>query len=140
NVLGVGVTGQAQTTRITTRLLTPPNGSGKYEQAGLWFGYDEDHYFKLAYESAPGGNLIEFLEEYAGKPVKSFKVSVGAAAPSSVSLEFIVDPYNQKVSAYYAVGSNDLAQLGQAIAAAPEFFSFDAAGIDPEIGTRSFAG
>jgi glucose/arabinose dehydrogenase len=140
NMIGVGFTGQAQTTRISTRIVGPPNGTGKYEQAGLWFGYDQDHYFKVVYESTSSGNVIEFLEELNAVTVKSYRVSVPATVPSAVSLELIVDPYNQLVSAYYAIGSNDLSQVGVQIPAAPEFFSFDAAGIDPEIGTRSFAG
>ena len=139
NMLGVGFTGQAQSTRLSTRIVAPPNGTRKWEQAGLWFGYDEDHYFKLVYESSPSGNAIEFLEEFAGKTVKSSAVLI-SGTPASVSLDLIVDPYTQQVTAYYAIGSNDLSQLAQPLAAAPEFFSFDAAGIDPEIGTRSFGG
>jgi glucose/arabinose dehydrogenase len=139
NMLGVGFTGQAQITRLSTRLVAPPNGSRKWEQAGLWFGYDEDHYFKVAYESSPSGNVIEFLEEFAGKTVKAHSVAV-SGTPAGVSLDLLVNPYTQRVTAFYAIGSNDLSQLGQPIAAAPEFFSFDAAGIDPEIGTRSFGG
>ena len=140
NMIGVGFTGPAQTARISTRIVAPPDGAGRFEQAGLWFGYDEDHYFKLVYESTSTGNIIEFLYELAGKITKSYKINVPSAAASSVSLDLIVDPYNQQVAAYYAIGSNDLQQIGQQVVATPEFFSFDAAGIDPEIGTRSFAG
>jgi len=140
NMLGVGFTGQAQTARISTRLVSPPNGTGKWEQAGLWFGYDEDHYFKLVYESSPAGNVVELLEEIAGKTVKTYRVPITVAPPAGVSLDFVVDPYNQKVTAYYALGSDDLTQIGASLSAPPEFFSFDAAGIDPQIGTRTFAG
>jgi large repetitive protein len=140
NVLGAGFVGQAQVARITTRIVAPPNGSGGFEQAGLWFGYDQDHYFKVVYESAPSGNAIEFYEEFNGLTVKSSSIPVTGTPPSAVSLELVVDPYNQLVSAYYALNSNDLAELAQPVSGAPEFFSFDAAGIDPEIGTRSFTG
>lgn len=139
NMLGVGFTGQAQITRLSTRLVAPPDGTGKWQQAGLWFGYDEDHYFKVAYESSPSGNVIEFLEEFAGKTVKTYSIAV-SGTPAAVSLDLLVNPYTQRVTAFYAIGSNDLSQLGQPVATPPEFFSFDAAGIDPEIGTRSFGG
>ena len=81
NMLGVGFTGQAQVARISTRIVSPPNGTGKWEQAGLWFGYDEDHYFKAAYESSPNGNTVEFYEEVGGKTVKTTSVAVTGPHP-----------------------------------------------------------
>jgi large repetitive protein len=140
NMVGVGFTGQAQTARISTRIVAPPDGTGQFEQAGLWFGYDQDNFLKLVYESTSSGNVIEFVYEQGAGIKTSYKVSVPSAAASSVSLDLIVDPYNQQVAAYYAIGGDDLRQIGKQIPVAPELFSFDAAGIDPEIGTRSFAG
>jgi hypothetical protein len=40
-----------------------PTMSGESEQAGLWFGIDEDHIFKLVLLSTSDGNQIQALFE-----------------------------------------------------------------------------
>ncbi len=46
NALGVGFVAPSKFT-IQTTLVQPNAGTGKSEQAGLWFGVDEDNFVKL---------------------------------------------------------------------------------------------
>ena len=71
NALAVGIDAPNQITSIDTTLLNPPAGSGKFEQAGLWFGNDEDNYVKLEVISTPSGTMIEYLKEVNGSTVAS---------------------------------------------------------------------
>ncbi|GMA36961.1 hypothetical protein [Demequina litorisediminis] len=46
NALGVGIDAPSQITSIGTTIEDVPAGTGNYEQAGLYFGIDEDNYVK----------------------------------------------------------------------------------------------
>ena len=59
NALGVGVAPN-QDVILQTTLLQPPAGTNNSEQAGLWFGLDEDNYVKLVVVSA--GTTTQHLE------------------------------------------------------------------------------
>ena len=48
NALGVGFDGPSATTMITATIAGPPPATGKFEQAGIWFGYDQDHVDRVA--------------------------------------------------------------------------------------------
>ena len=58
---------------------------------------------------------------------------------SKVHLRLKADPTDRTITAYYQIDGGAMILL-QTFVAPPEFFSFDAAGIDPTIGTRSFGG
>ena len=139
NAVGVGFAGPNQVTEISTVLLNPPLGTGNYEQAGLWFGFNEDNYVKLVYNSESGGPVVEFLYEENGLKKYSEKVTVSDLSSSTLSLKFIADPSTKLVTAYYAIDGGSLISIDN-FQVSPEMFSFDAAGIDPDIGTRSFTG
>src|SRR4029078_5405369 len=56
-----------------------------------------------------------------------------------LELSILVDPNDSSLTASYSVNGGATVSLGK-FTAPGEFFSFDDAGIDQEIGTRSFAG
>ncbi|WP_165855270.1 kelch repeat-containing protein [Marinobacter sp. JSM 1782161] len=139
NALGVGFAAPNQITRITAQLLDVPAGSGNYEQAGLWFGNDQDNYIKLVALSHPAGPRIHYFMEVGGQTVAERNITVSNLPGRDVTFTMIVNPYSQTVELRYQL---DGGTSVQAVTLTPpdEFFSFDAAGIDPQIGTRSFTG
>lgn len=138
NALSVGVAAANQTTVISSSLVDVPAGTGNFEQAGIWFGVGEDDYTKLVVQSRPTGTHIELLTEVGGTRTadkKSDAINVGS---SPVTLTLKADPVARDVTGTYTVNGTTSLLGTQSIP--PEFFSFDGAGIDPRIGTRSFAG
>lgn len=139
NALAVGFAAPNQITRITTQVLDVPQGTGKYEQAGLWFGNDEDNYLKLVAASTPTGTVLHYLLEVGGAKVVEKNASVAGLVGSDAKLGIIVNPYSRSVELNYSLNGSSTYKL-DTLFPPDEFFSFDAAGIDPEIGTRSFTG
>lgn len=140
NALAVGIDAPSQVSVIETTMLNPPKGSGNYEQAGLWFGNDEDNYVKLVVVSKPNGTFIHALMENKGAASAGAKYSSALDLTSAkVVLRLRADPSDRTVTAFYKINGAQMVRLGTFVAP-PEFFSFDAAGIDPTIGTRSFSG
>lgn len=138
NALSVGVAAANQVSVVSTTLVDVPSGSGNYEQAGLWFGVDEDNYTKLVVQSRSTGTHIELLTEVEGSRSavkRSGPLNIGT---SPVVLTLKADPVDQDVTGSFTVNGTTSSLGSQPIP--PEFFSFDGAGIDPRIGTRSFAG
>jgi N-acetylneuraminic acid mutarotase len=64
---------------------------------------------------------------------------VGDLSGSRLELELIANPSTRAVDAYYSINGGFRTHVSS-FNVDPELFSFDAAGIDPEIGTRSFTG
>lgn len=139
NALGVGIDAPSQVTRITTTLLNPPAGTGNYEQAGLWFGNDEDNHVKLTVLSTPQGSKIEYSLEVGGAFQQRKQTSTINVNGATVTLSLRADPSNRSIAAIQQINSGP-EQTVAVFTVPPEFFSFDAAGIDPRIGTRSFGG
>ncbi|HEX6385083.1 MAG TPA: kelch repeat-containing protein, partial [Anaerolineae bacterium] len=139
NALAVGIDAPSQITVMETTLLNPPSGSGSFEQAGLWFGNDQDNYVKFEVISTPDGARIEYLMEVTGTRSSSKTTGVLNLAGASVTLSLRANPGDRSISAFYGLNGASLTNLAT-FTAPPEFFSFDAAGIDPNIGTRSFGG
>jgi hypothetical protein len=72
NALGVGVAASTRDLILQTTLLQPPAGTNNSEQAGLWFGLDEDNFLKLVVVSAGSGNSqFELRREVNGLSVAS---------------------------------------------------------------------
>jgi glucose/arabinose dehydrogenase/N-acetylneuraminic acid mutarotase len=139
NALGVGIDAPSQVTRLGATLVDPPSGTGNYEQAGLWFGNDQDNYVKLVVISTPTGTRVETLMERNAATVGSRRSAALNLTAARVTLSLRADPVNRSIAASYQINGGASQSLGS-FTAAPEFFSFDAAGIDPRIGTRSFGG
>jgi large repetitive protein len=139
NGLAVGIDAPSQTSVVSARLLSPPAGTGKFEQGGVWFGNDEDNYTKLVVNSAPEGVVIEHLMEVDGNQAAKRMSAALDLTGATVDLSLFVDPVKQTISAFYRINGGSSNALG-VFTPPPEFFSFDGARIDPRIGTDSFGG
>ncbi|RBP25695.1 N-acetylneuraminic acid mutarotase [Marinobacter pelagius] len=139
NALGVGFAAPNQITQISTQILDLPAGTGNYEQAGLWFGLDQDNYIKLVAISTPSGEQLHYLMELAGVVEVEKNLSVPGLIGADITFSMIVDPYKRTVDLKYQIEGSATTHAAT-LTPPDEFFSFDAAGIDPEIGTRSFTG
>src|SRR5439155_21082768 len=137
NALGVGIDAPNQVSVITTTLRSLPTMTGKYEQAGLYFGTDQDDYLKLVVISTSAGLKIQQLMEVSA--AQSAESSTGTLSLSGavVALTFRADPSDRSVTGSYKINGGSSVTVAR-FTAPPEFFSFDAAGIDPAIGTRTF--
>lgn len=138
NALGVGIEPPDNMIDMETTILNPPLGTGSSEQAGLWFGNDEDNQLRLVIVSSSAGTTISYQMEIGG--ALSSATSVGIVHPSShVKLMLAADPATGLVEASYAVdGGNPI--VVDTITAPGGFFSAGGAGIDPTIGTDTFTG
>ncbi len=139
NGLGVGIDAPSQVTRLETTLRNLPAGTGNYEQAGLWFGNNEDNYVKLIVIHQPNGIFVVFDREVDGVRTGHVASAAQALTGHDLTLSLIVDPGTETISPSYRVDGGAASSLQQ-LAVPPEFFSFDGARIDPEIGTDSFGG
>jgi N-acetylneuraminic acid mutarotase/glucose/arabinose dehydrogenase len=139
NALGIGIDAPDQVSLLTTTMLNIPAGTGKNEQAGLWFGVDEDNHVKLAVRSGSTGTTVQFLLEVGGVQKNSLATDPLTIGTQPLVLNLRGDPVTRGVTANYAVGDAPLARIGR-FTVPGEFFSSDAAGIDPTIGTRTFGG
>jgi glucose/arabinose dehydrogenase/N-acetylneuraminic acid mutarotase len=139
NALGIGIDAPDQVSVLTTTLTDIPAGTGKYEQAGLWFGNDEDNHVKLIVRSGPTGTTVQGILEVAGAQKNSLISPVLDLAGKALTLTLRADPITKGVTASYGVDGAPATRL--AIFRPPsEFFSFDQARIDPTIGTDTFGG
>ena len=139
NALGAGFQAPNQIARIETTVENPPAGTGGYEQAGLYFGNDQDNHVKLVVMSSPEGMRIQSAVEVRGARTSATTTTPLDLTNSSVTLTLITNPFDRTVKPTYRVNGGAAKALGS-YTVPGEFFSFDAAGIDPRIGTRSFAG
>lgn len=114
NALGVGVNA-SQTLTIQTTLLQPSAGTGKYEQAGLWFGLDEDNYIKFDVVSAGSGkSQIELLKE-VGATVddgQTYKTTALTLATSTVKLLLVINNATKTVEGRYTINGGSEVVLG----------------------------
>jgi glucose/arabinose dehydrogenase/PKD repeat protein len=140
NMIGVGIDAPSQVSVLSTTLINPPTGIGGYAQAGLWYGLDEDNYVKLVVQSHPtSGTLIESLVEVGGGIDSSDTASAGDVSNATVTLQLSVDPVARTIQAAFRINGGSL-QVVDTFTPPLEFFGFDAAGVDPLIGTRTFGG
>jgi glucose/arabinose dehydrogenase len=140
NMLGIGIDSAGKTAILQTTLLNPPAGSMQYQQAGLWYGIDEDSHDKLVFLSTSAGTKIQHLLEVNGATSTSRSTAVIAnLSTSTVRLRLTANAGTREITAAYSVNGAAFQNLG-AFTAPGEFFNADAAGIDPRIGTRTFGG
>lgn len=141
NMLGVGFDGGTPTV-IEATLPNLPASTGKYEQAGIWFGYSQNEVMRLSVASPAAGSWqLQRHLETGGVAVQSVAGTQAIPSGTTVTLRITTDPTTRSVQASYRIGTTgSFVNLGGALAVPGAFFSFDAAGIDPAIGTRSFAG
>jgi glucose/arabinose dehydrogenase len=143
NELGVGIDAPSQVTRIQVTIENPDIGTGASEQAGLWFGNDQDNQVALTLESTADGPRVGFSLQDSGATAPGLEQSpvLSFDPGQTLTLILIIDPETRRIEARYRIGDQGAeSSLGTGLTAPGEFFSFDAAGIDPLIGTNSFGG
>ena len=110
NALGVAFNGTAGPVRLETTLVNPPTGNNQAEQAGLWFGIDEDNYVKLVVASVtPTTQMrVQLAREIAGVSngtAAGDEVNTGnlTVSASTVRLSLVLDPVTNTASATYRI-------------------------------------
>jgi large repetitive protein len=139
NMLGVGIDSAGRAPILSTTLVNPTAGTGKYQQAGLWYGLDQQNYDKVVVISTSTGTKIQHLLEVNGATQSSRSSGVLNLSSSTVRLRISGNAADRSLKAAYSVNGGSFVNLGT-FTAPGEFFNADAAGIDPRIGTRTFGG
>ena len=139
NGLGVGIDAPDHVSLMSGTLVNPPVGSGQAEQAGLWFGNDENNYLKFVVLSTATGTKIQFLMEVNGAQTDVVNSGNINLVGDRVKLTLRANPADRTITASYKINALSTKTLGTFVAPGG-FFSFDAAGIDPTIGTNTFGG
>ncbi len=120
NALGVGFNASSPV-RIETMLLNPPTfpGKGDSQQAGLWFGLDEDNYVKVAYVNQGNGNAkvqlaVETKEsgELVFTEANSANFSQSGISSVTLALEIVPNSNGSSVTAYFATNGSAEAAVG----------------------------
>ncbi len=98
---------------ITARLLGDGNGVGlnylndSYEQAGIYFGPDQDNFIKLVAIRSDAGQVLQFKSEIGGSSALAdslTRISIGSfAAINTLDVRIVGDAATGKVQAYYSV-------------------------------------
>ena len=113
NTLGVGFDAAAYGNfSITTTIVNPyTDATNDSEQAGLWFGLNEDNFVKLI---ANSGGQIELRSELNGISVNGNQViaTVENLNSSTVKLRLFIDIDNNALVAYYTLNSGLEVELG----------------------------
>ena len=148
NALGVGLNLPSAPIALETTIVglagTPNGGSA---QAGLWFGRaqnfgrgtSEDDYIKaVVISTSIGVYKIEALLEQNGLVVAKNALTLPSGT-SSVALKIVINPVNRSADVRYSIGGVETV-LQSFFSLPDEWFSFDQAGIDPSLATRSFGG
>ncbi len=113
NALGAGFVAPSKFI-VQTTLVQPNAGTGKSEQAGLWFGLDEDNFVKLAVLSAGNGNSkIEMRKEVSaissGTDVKSSASMI--LSSSLVQLKFSINKIENTIEGFYSINGGTEASI-----------------------------
>ncbi|SEI72848.1 PKD repeat-containing protein, partial [Cyclobacterium xiamenense] len=116
NTLGVGVDANGYGNfSISTTVANPySDGTNNSEQAGIWFGLDEDNFVKLV---VANGGKVELLRELNGLAPADAANNVQAnnvagLHSSAVTLRLYVDLENSLLTAYYSLNSGAEVELG----------------------------
>jgi fibronectin type 3 domain-containing protein len=113
NGLGVGISPGTRPIKLETTLEAPPAGTGKAQQAGLWFGPDEDNYVKFVILSANATRvrtqlMVEEGGGSAGDPAQAppeLNSTAFVPGASTIRLTLILDPVAGTATATYRVGA-----------------------------------
>ena len=105
NTLGVAFDAAASSFDVQTTIINPySDGDNNSEQAGIWFGIDEDNFVKLV---AANNQQIEIRAESGGASGNTdsdrLQVSVPGLHTSVVTLRLNVDPVNLVMEAFYSL-------------------------------------
>ena len=133
NALGVALDVPSGVFRVSTTLLSPPGGSGAYEQAGLWFGLGQRDQIKLVLVSAPDRLTVQALLEEGDVGRDPFYLRV-SAPPERVRLSLEIDPLRREIRAFAAVGASPERLVGRFGDVSEEWLVPNASGPGPFAG------
>ena len=141
NGLGIGLALPNASLRVAATLVNPPAGSGAFEQAGLYLGLSQQDYVKLVLISMPDGRtLVQALMEQADAPGAPIEQAVTMPV-DRLRLAIEARPAARTLDLLYEVGQGGAEQLLARFTGVPaSWFNADGAGIDFNVGTRTFAG
>jgi PKD repeat protein len=115
NALGVGMNlFNSPNIDIRTTLVNPTSGTNNGEQAGIWFGLDEDNYVKLVVSSS---NRIQLLREINGVSVNRIDdnilvTNIAGLHQSEVGLRLKVDIERNLLIGYYNLNGGEDIEIG----------------------------
>ncbi len=139
NMLAVKAATTGVTLEARTELLALPDpGTPLNQEAGLWFGIDQDNYVKLVAKAIPGAGdsayEVLLLHEANGITVASTQVTDAVAVGDNVLFTFQLNPATQTVQAFYEVNrdGNPVAVGGDLAVADTLFTGFE---LDGGVGT-----
>ena len=120
NALGVGFRADAQVSRLETAILNPSFPTTRnYEQAGLWFGLDEDNYVKLIISNDLGsGNiLVQLATETDASGTLVFdgdtkSVPFAQDSFTDIKLSLTLNPDTNEVAASYTLDGGSEVVVG----------------------------
>ena len=120
NGLGVGFDA-SQNLEITTTLVNPAfnvNGGNSSQQAGLWFGLDEDNVVKLvvAKTGTTSGKIQLQVEDFISNgsgtaPVELNTGSISNITTATIDLRLVVDTTANEVTGFYTVNGGTEQQV-----------------------------
>lgn len=140
NALGVGLDAPSQVSNVSTTIENIPMGTGGFEQAGLYWGLDEDNYAKLVVQSSAATTTrVQFLVEVNGVQAYQATVIDNSLPGRDITFNIIGDPVTANLQGRFSIDGGPSITVGS-FDVPGEFFSFDAAGIDTRIGTRTYVG
>jgi large repetitive protein len=139
NALGVGIAAADQVSILDTTLVNLPTLAPNFQQAGLWYGIDNDNYLKVVVLYDPAGMRAQFLEERAGATRQQVVSATFPPGTTTVHLRLRGSPVERRMTGYYSFDGVNYTELST-FDVPPALFNADAAGIDPALGTRVFGG
>ena len=141
NTLGVGFDADAGPFTLQTTVDVDFPGNNNFQQAGLWFGIDEDNYVKLvARETSDGGQMtVELLREINADEGTDSTVT-GNLTEGPITLIMEVDPAAGTVTGSYLLTGAATPVEVATYSATPQSFFDGVALPDGASGSASFGG
>ncbi len=144
NALSVGIDASVATI-IEATYINPTFPGSNAQQAGLWFGIDEDNYVKLVLGLNAGVPRIQLATEVlggsyplgGGSPNEA-NVATGTVSSSTVTMRLILNPVTNQVTGEYEIDGGATGTVGP-LPVLSTFFSGKTLP-DGETGPVSFAG
>ncbi|NJM08280.1 hypothetical protein HC891_22025 [Candidatus Gracilibacteria bacterium] len=122
NALGVGVDVGSDALELRATLFPPawPSGANSSQQAGLWFGLNEDNYVKLAFvNSSPGsgGRTASINLQSEDDPTVAPTTNITSSpfawtGGTPVQLVLVLNPTDNTARGTYQVGSGVVQPIG----------------------------
>jgi regulation of enolase protein 1 (concanavalin A-like superfamily) len=107
---------------IQSRLIGPMNYlAASYDQAGIYFGPDQDNYVKLVAIDNGGSQVLQFKDELAGSttsvlPASAQAVNIGSfSSINTLDLRLVGDPSTGIVTAYYSVNGGTFSKISSSL-------------------------